>query len=182
MRVAFLTALMAMGAAPFAAGASEAQESEIDRIHACSSITDAGARLACFDAAVAAMKQAQASGAVSVVSRAQIQQAEKDSFGLGSAAQASAVTSVATGSSAAAPVAPTPEIEVMKVTIATATKRHDGTYRFTLDNGQVWDQTDTVSLGTLSRGTIEGEIRRASMGTFMLKPGNRSAVRVKRIK
>lgn len=181
MRVAFLTALMAMGAAPFAAGASEAQESEIDRIHACSSITDAGARLACFDAAVAAMKRAQASGEVSVVSRAQIQQAEKDSFGLGSAAQASAVANVATGSSATAPAA-TPEIEVMKVTIATATKRPDGTYRFTLDNGQVWEQTDTVSLGTLSRGTIEAEIRRASMGTFMLKPGNRSAVRVKRIK
>lgn len=182
MRVAYLTALVAMGAAFFAAGASEAQESEIDRIHACSSITDAGARLACFDAAVAAMKQAQASGAVSVVSRAQVQQAEKDAFGFGAAAQASAVASVATGSPASGSVAVAPEIEVMKVKITVATKRPDGTYRFTLDNGQVWEQTDTVALGTLSKGVIEGEIRKASLGTFMLKPGNRSAVRVKRIK
>ena len=183
MRVAFLAALMALGAAPFVTGASDAQESQIDKIYACSSQTDAGARLACFDAAVAAMKQAQAAGDVSVVSRAQLQQAEKDSFGLGSAAQASAVTSAVTGSSGTVAGSPAPELDVVNVIIATATKRPNGSYRFTLDNGQVWEQTDdTVNLGTLPRSQIEGEIRRASMGTYMLKPGNRTAVRVKRIK
>jgi hypothetical protein len=178
MRVAFLAALLALGAAPFLGGASEAQETQIDKVYACSSVTDAAARLVCFDAAVAAMKQAQASGDVSVVSRAQIQQAEKDSYGFGAAAQASAVTSAVTGSSATT----APELDVVKVTITTATKRPNGTYRFTLDNGQVWEQTDTVALGTLPRGMIEAEIRKASLGTFMLRPGNRSAVRVKRIK
>lgn len=176
MRVVFLTALVAMGAALLAAGASEAQESEIDRIHACSSITDAGARLACFDAAVAAMKQAQDSGAVSVVSRAQIQQAGKDSFGLGPTAQASALAGVATAAE------PAPEPDRVVVTIVSAKKRENGKFRFTLDNGQIWDQTDTISLRMLPSEPFDGEIRRAALGSFLLKPADKPAVRVKRVK
>lgn len=176
MRVAFLAALMALGAAPFVTGASEAQESQIDKIYACSSQTDAGARLACFDAAVAAMKQAQAAGDVSVVSRAQIQQAEKDSFGLAPAAQASAVAGVV------APAAPTTEPDRVAVTIVSAKKRDNGKFRFTLDDGQIWDQTDTVSLRMLPSEPFQGEIRRAALGSFLLKPADKPAVRVKRIK
>lgn len=177
MRGAFLAALMATGVAPFWAAASEAQESQLDKVYACSSLTDGGARLACFDAAVAAMKQAQASGDVSVVSRAQIQQAGKDSFGLGPAAQASALAG------ATAPGAtPEPELDRVSVTIVAANKRENGKFRFTLDNGQIWDQTDTVSLRLLPSVPFTGEIRRAALGSFMLKPADKTAVRVKRIK
>lgn len=182
MRMAYLLALSTLVAAPFTVGVGEAQESEVDKVHACASIAEAGARLSCFDAAVAALKQAQAAGDVSVVSRARIQQAEKDAFGLGPAAQASAVTNAMASSSAAAPAVPAPELDVVKIRIVTAEQRRDGTYRFTLDNGQVWEQIDTHGLGRLPRGEIEGEIRRASMGSFMLKAGNRGLVRVKRIK
>ncbi len=167
--------------AAFAATA-QAQESQVDKIYACAGVSDGAARLACFDAAVAAMKQAQAAGDVSVVSRAQIQQAEKDTFGLGPQAQTTAVTGVLKGAPAPAAADAEAELDNVKVTISTATKRPDGTYRFTLDNGQVWEQNDTVSLGTLPRGTIEAEIRRGAIGSFFLKAGNRSLVRVKRVK
>jgi hypothetical protein len=175
MRVVFLAAAMVLGA-PFLAGASEAQESEIDKIHACSAITDAGQRLACFDATVAAMKQAQAAGDVSVVSRAQIQQAGKNSFGLGPTAQASAMAGVATAAE------PPPEPDHVAVTIVSAKKRENGKFRFTLDDGQIWDQTDTVSLRMLPSEPFQGEIRRAALGSFMLKPADKPAVRVKRVK
>ena len=165
--------------AAFAATA-QAQESQVDKVYACAGVSDGAARLACFDAAVAAMKQAQTAGDVSVVSRAQIQQAEKDTFGLGPQAQTTAVTGVLKG--APTPAAAEAELDNVKVTISIATKRPDGTYRFTLDNGQVWEQNDTVSLGTLPRESIEAEIRRGAIGSFFLKAGNRSLVRVKRVK
>jgi hypothetical protein len=105
-----------------------------------------------------------------------VRQAGKDAFGLGLAAQADAMASVATSA------APPPELEVVQITIVSVQRRPDGTSRFTLDNGQVWEQTDTVNLGTLSKGPMTGEIRRGALGSFFLKPGNRTAVRAKRIK
>lgn len=175
MRVALLAAGAAFVAAAGSAGASWAQPSLTDRLYACTGMTDSQARLACFDAAVAELKQAQTAGEVSVVSRAEVQQAEKDTFGLDPAAQAKAMTAVA-------PATAPPELDVVKVTIASAEKRANGTFRFTLDNGQVWDQIDTGGPRSLPRGAIEGEIRRAALGSFLLKPGNRAAVRVKRVK
>ncbi len=180
MRVALLLAVGALGASLLLSGASQAQESEIDKVYACSSIAESGARLACFDAAVATMKQAQASGDVAVVSRAQIQQAEKDAFGLSPAAQASAVTSAVTG--AAAPAEPAPELDRVAVTIVAAEKRQNGKFRFTLGDGQIWDQTDSVALRLLPSAPFDGEIRRAAMGSFFLKPADKTAVRVKRVK
>lgn len=180
MRVFVLAACAAFATAAVGGQEALAQENQVDKVYACAGVADGAARLACFDAAVASMKQAQAAGDVSVVSRAQVQQAEKDTFGLGPQAQTTAVTGVMTGVAPAAAAAA--ELDNVKVTIVTATKRPDGSYRFTLDNGQVWEQSDTVTLGTLPRGTIEGEIRRGAMGSFFLKAGNRSLVRVKRIK
>ena len=181
MRGVKLAACAAFAAFAATAQTAQAQESQVDKVYACAGVSDGAARLACFDAAVAAMKQAQTAGDVSVVSRAQIQQAEKDTFGLGPQAQTTAVTGVMKGATTPAAAAAA-ELDNVKVTIVTATKRPDGTYRFTLDNGQVWEQNDTVSLGTLPRGTTEAEIRRGSIGSFFLKAGNRSLVRVKRVK
>lgn len=176
MRVALLAAGAAFVAGAGSAGAGWAQPSLTDRLYACTGMTDGQARLACFDAAVAELKQAQTAGEVSLVSRAEVQQAEKDSFGLDPLTQARAMTGVASAST------PPADLDVIKVTIISAEKRANGTYRFTLDNGQVWDQIDTGGPRSLPRGTIEGEIRRASLGSFLLKPGNRSVVRVKRVK
>ena len=176
MRVALLAAGAALFTVVAGAGEGWAQQSMTDRLYACIGMTDGQARLACYDAAVGELKQAQAEGEVAVVSRAQVQQAEKDAFGLGLAAQADAMASVATSA------ARSPELEVVQITIVSVLRRPDGTSRFTLDNGQVWEQTDTVSLGTLSKMPIQGEIRRGALGSFFLKPSNRAAVRAKRIK
>ncbi len=176
MRVALLAAGAALVMTAAGAGESWAQQSLTDRLYACTDLTDEKARLACFDAAVGELKQAQRAGEVAVMSRAEVQQAEKDSFGLDPLTQARAMTGVASASSPAA------DLDVVKVTITSAEKRANGTYRFTLDNGQVWDQIDTGGPRSLPRGAIEGEIRRGALGSFLLKAGNRSVVRVKRVK
>ncbi len=174
MRVTMLTA----GAAFLAAAAPDcwAQQSLTDKLYACIAMTDSVARLTCYDAAVSELRQAQSAGDVSIVSRAEVQQAEKDSFGFDAGAKATAMAGLAT------PQAPPAELDVVQVTIASAEKRANGKYRFVLDNGQVWDQIDTRGPRLLPDGPITGEIRRAALGSFFLKPGDRPAVRVTRVK
>lgn len=174
MRKAMLLALGTLGGALCIAGPAGAQESEIDKVYACAGIAEPDTRLACFDAAVATMKQAQTSGEVTVVSRAQAVQAEKDAFGL-SPAQAGPKTT-------AVPAAADAEVDRISVTIVAREKRQDGKFRFTLDNGQMWEQTDTTRLGPMPDGVLQGEIRRAALGSFMLKLDGPRAFRVKRVK
>jgi len=57
----------------------------------------------------------------------------------------------------------------------------DGKLRFTLEDGQVWRQTDGVRLPGLGKGPWTAEVRSAAMGSFMLKLDNRTPVRVKRV-
>ena len=67
MRVHVLVCLAALAAAP-----ALAQEAPLTRVYACTDVADATARLACFDAAVAGLKQQQAGGDLAVVSRQQV--------------------------------------------------------------------------------------------------------------
>lgn len=175
MRVALLAAGAVLITALSGAGAAQAQQSLTDKLYACIGMTDAQARLACYDAAVGELKQAQSTGDVAVVSRADVQKAEKDQFGFSSPPQAAIIAGVN-------PAADEPELDNVKVTITGAAKRADGKFRFTLDNGQVWDQTDTVRVRMLPDAPFAGEIRKGALGSFFLKPADKTAVRVKRVK
>jgi hypothetical protein len=174
MRVAFLAAGAVLITALSGAGEAAAQQSLTDKLYACTGMADAQARLACYDAAVGQLKQAQSTGDVAVVSRADVQKAEKDQFGFSSPPQAAIIAG------ANAPAAA--ELDNVKVTITAATKRADGKFRFTLDNGQVWDQTDTVRVRMLPDPPFAGEVSKGALGSFFLKPADKTAVRVKRVK
>ncbi|MEQ1785377.1 MAG: hypothetical protein ABMA14_28860, partial [Hyphomonadaceae bacterium] len=69
MRMFFLPVL-----AIAASGSALAQSSTLDKVYSCAGIAKADDRLACFDAAVAGFKQAQAAGEVHVVTREQVAQ------------------------------------------------------------------------------------------------------------
>jgi hypothetical protein len=173
MRVAFLAAGAVLITALSGAGAAVAQQSLTDKLYACIGMTDPQARLACYDAAVGQLKQAQSTGDVAVVSRADVQKAEKDQFGFSSPPQAAIIAGAG---------APAADLDNVKVTIMAATKRADGKFRFTLDNGQVWDQTDTVRVRMLPDTPFAGEVSKGALGSFFLKPADKTAVRVKRVK
>lgn len=187
---------LAIACLAFSAAPAFAQEAPLDKVYACSAIADGTQRLACYDGAVAGLKQAQASGGVAVVSREQVAAAEKEAFGFdapklaelarNAAAPPPVVTAPPAAGAPAKPVtpaaAPAPQpLDKVMLTIKSAEKLPNGTYRFTMDNGQVWQQTDTVDLGRLPKGTMTAEIKKAAMGSFMLKPGDRTAVRAKRL-
>jgi hypothetical protein len=190
MRLSILFGL-ALTAAP-----AFAQEAPLDKLYACAGVGDSAARLSCYDTAVAGLKQAQGGGDVAVVSRSQIEKAEKEAFGLptptlsalAASAQASSTPLAALATpkapaAAATPPAPKPPQPLDRVTLAVKSvdKAGDGTLRFTMANGQVWRQTDSAKLPSIGQGPWTAEIRKAAIGSFMLKLDDRTAVRVKRV-
>lgn len=160
------------------AGAAMAQEAPLERVFACAGIEKADDRLACYDAAVGGLKQAEATGGVAVVSREQIAEAEKKAFGLGPATIADVAK--AAPAAAAAPAQPDP-LDKVVVSITSFTKSPRGQLRFVMADGQVWEEID-AGLGRLSSLPAPAEIRKAALGSYLLKVGDRAAVRVRRVK
>jgi hypothetical protein len=176
--------LVCFALALFAAPAF-AQAKPLEQVYACASVADSTARLACFDAAVAGLKQASDAGNLSVVSRAQIEKAEKEAFGLPTPSLTAMVETTSAAPAAASTVKPSKqkpqELDRVTLAIREVGKMPDGRYRFTMENGQVWRQTDDIRLGGMSEKNLMAEIRKAALGTFIMKIGNRSAIRVKRV-
>lgn len=156
-----------------------AQEAPLDKVYACAGITDGTQRLACFDSAVAGLKQAETSGGLAIVNREQIEKAETEAFGL------AAPTLSALAESARARSTPSTEkpkaLDRVTFPVKSVTKGPDGKYRFIMENGQEWRQTDGMKLTSLGKGPWQAEIRKGAMAGFMLKLDDRTAVRVKRV-
>jgi hypothetical protein len=155
-------------------GSAAAQNAPLDKVYACASITKADERLACYDAAISGLKQAEATGGVAVVSKEQIADAEKQAFGL----TAPSLSSVA---KTAAPAAAPDPLDRVEVTIASVTRKPNKLLRFTLSDGQVWEEYDD-SFGRLSGFPLRAEIRKGALGGFMMKVGDKPLVRVRRVK
>jgi hypothetical protein len=163
-----------------------AQQAPLDKVYACAGVTDGAARLACFDAAVAGLRTATESGSAVVVERAQIEKAEKEAFGLATPsltalAESAAASATPAASTAAKPAEKPKTLDSVTLAVKSIEKNADGSYRFVMENGQVWRQTDQLRLAGLGKGPWTADIRKAAMGTFMLKLGDRTAVRVRRL-
>jgi hypothetical protein len=172
MRLLMVTTLSAL-----CAGSAFAQEAPLAKVYACAGIAGAQERLACFDAAVAGLKQAEASGGVTVVTPEKQAAAAKQTFGFGEGGAASQKAQAA-----AVGIAPPPaEPDVVSVSIVEAVKARDGRHRFTLSNGQVWEQVETDKVQGLSGYPVPAEIRKAALGSFMMKVKNGRGFRVRRI-
>jgi hypothetical protein len=107
------------------------------------------------------------------VDRAEVERARKDAFGL------AASTSSAEAGSARRPA--TPEPDRVSLPVKSVVKTADGRHLFTMENGQVWRQTDNVRVSNIGDGPWQAEIRKAALGSFMLKLDGGTAVRVKRM-
>ena len=172
MRLLIITTISAL-----CAGSAFAQEAPLSKVYACAGITGAQERLACFDAAVAGLKTAEASGGVAVISPEKQAAIAKQTFGFSEGGAASQKAQAA-----AVGIAPPPaEPDVVSVSIVKAVKARDGRHRFTLANGQVWEQVETDKVMGLSGFPLPGEIRKAALGSFMMKVKDGRGFRVRRI-
>jgi hypothetical protein len=157
-----------------------AQGAPLDKVYACAGVADSGQRLACFDAAVAGLKHAENSGGVAVVNRSQIEKAEKEAFGLATPSLSALAESARTTSPAASTEA-SKALDRVTFPVKSVTTGPDGRYRFAMENGQEWRQTDGIKLPAIGKGPWQAEIRKAAVGSYMLKLDDRTAVRVKRM-
>lgn len=171
-RLAFAGAALVAGgaahAAPQASGPSTAA------LYACADKTDAGARLACFDAEVARLKAAEAGGEVAVVTREEVKEAERGNFGL-SGAEAPGLAAVKPKVAAEAE-----RLKEVTVMVVKAEKKLDGKMRFVTSDGQVWVQTDTTDARVRGDGPWQATIKAAMLGSFMMKLEGGRAVKARR--
>jgi hypothetical protein len=157
-----------------------------DPMEACSQLSDANARLACFDheiqrrhaAAASANSPANAAPAPAAASpapappRAVSPQPADDTVGLDGKQLI-----IKRKEEGIAPAAPTHIVAVL----AQLRPRPGNQYYFELDNGQVWESTDNQ--GALLLGPHETvTIRSGVLGAFFLKTQEGNSIRVHRLK
>ncbi len=73
------------------------------------------------------------------------------------------------------------QLTSIKSTVASVARRPTKELVVTLDNGQVWVQSESVTQVALKVGDVV-TIRKASLGSHMLVAPNRAAMRVRRIR
>ncbi len=166
-------ALLALSA-PIAI-AQETEPPSTSTVYACAEISADDERLACYDSAVGRLKTAEEAGEITTVSRKDVEEVQRESFGF-SIPSLPRLALPKLGSSDDA------DSEISEVTF-TATKIDKDPYGkliVTLENGQVWHQTDSASVYVSKRGDKTTTIKRAALGSFMMKIGNSRSFRAKR--
>ena len=159
MRVFIFVALLPVMTAP-----ALAQGALQGKLIGCANITDAAQRHACFDALVPELKQ---------ISEAQ--------FGAPEVKQ-SALTAPVGAVAAASAAKPAAEPDKVTLQISSVSRAADGLVTFTMENGQVWTQTENKQLGSYNKGPWTAEIRKAMGGSFLMQVNGGGSIRVKRIK
>lgn len=135
----------------------------------CRSLSEDAARLACYDQAAGAMDQAEAKGDIVVVDREQARSVRRQAFGF-------SLPSLAVFERGEAPE------EIDNVTgIAKRAYQAGGKWVIELEDGAVWQQTDTENVVREPRPGTKVEIRKASMGSFFMNLDGQRAVRARRV-
>ena len=148
----------------------EGRASELQRLIDCRKIADNTARLACFDAAAAAMDQAEAKGDIVVVDREQARKVRRQAFGF-------TLPSMSLFSRGEKPE----EIATADGKIASARRLPTGRWEVKLEDGATWVQIDASEIPIDPRAGQAVKIRKASLGSYMMTVGNQREVKVHRV-
>lgn len=149
----------------------------IDPIYACQAISTDSDRLACFDAAVASLKARETAGEIQTVDVAAIESIEREAFGFSLPSLPSLFRSQAGEA--------TQRESVSEITVPVKSARIQGVTGkviIVLENGQTWEQTDTVKVNSFAiKRAQEARIRKAALGSYMISLDGASGFRAKRI-
>jgi hypothetical protein len=136
----------------------------------CRSISDDAARLACFDAAVGKLADAQAAKEVMVLSSEEVRRTKRGLFGF-----VLPKFGLFGGDDDEDGIEPLKELTATIASFSGGT----GRYVFTLDDGAVWEQTDGAYLKRPKAGS-QIVIRRAALGSYMARVDDGIGFRIKR--
>lgn len=136
----------------------------------CRSIAESEARLACFDGAAASLQAAAESREVVVVDRQQIRDSKRTLFGL----------SIPRLSLFDDDKDEEEEIKSIEGVVQSAHRDEDGRWVVRLQEGGVWRQIDSNTLGRRPRSGMKVEINRAAVGSFKMRVAGQPGIRVRR--
>ena len=135
----------------------------------CRALKDDAARLACYDAAVAAMGAAESKGDLLTLDQEQRRTVRRQAFGL-------TFPSFALFDKGERPE----EADRLTAKIAGLSRMPRGEWVIRLDDGAVWRQIDDEELHREPKVGSTVVIRRASLGSFMMNIDGQPSIRVHR--
>ena len=162
-----LIAALSLTALPALAETGDVSTSDV---YACKDISTDAERLACYDAAVGRLKAAEDAGEVKTFTRKEVEEVKRDSFGF----SIPSLPKLAFGGSDDAE-----DLKRVDQPVKTVGGTR-GALRVTLENGQVWVQTDDK--GISPRNQKEARIYEAALGSYKMKLDGGLAFRVERVK
>jgi len=160
-------AAMLFAAATF--GSASAQQATLESVVACKAIETPMERVACYDEAVGWLQAAEAAGEVKVVTRADVEKVERESFGF-SIPSLPSFARLSSGGEAG-------ELSRVTETVQSVSGSASG-LRVKLSNGQVWIQIDDKNVR--AKSPKSAEIYQAALGSFKMKLDGGLAFRVRR--
>lgn len=166
--MAMTVRIAVFGAAMLLAVPAVAQEGATADLVRCRATTNDAARLACYDAAVAAFETARAQGEVVVLSRSEVAETQRRSFGFD-------LNVLNPFDSDGQPE----ELASVDGTLARA-RQAGGKWIVTLEDGSTWRQLDNASPYFRTAAGTPVHIRRAALGSYMMTIGGAAPLRVRR--
>lgn len=175
MKKIVFSAILLTSASPFAMAQDEPPIST-QAIYACAEIADDLERLACYDDTVGRFEAAEAAGEVATISKSEVEELKKDSFGFALPSIPRIVMPKFGGGDKN-------DVEAVTLAVSSIKRLPYDNLRITLENGQVWEQTDGRRVTYSKRkGVDSAEITRASLGSYKMKLDGGTSFRVKRLK
>ena len=143
----------------------------------CRAIAEDAARLACFDAAAAALQAAQERRDVVVVDRQQVREGRRRLFGL-----ALPRIPIFGGGDDDDDDNDQDAVHTVEGVVASATQDGLGHWVVTLQDSAIWTQVDNRPLALRPRPGQRVMINRAALGSFMMRVNNQPGIRVRRVR
>ena len=140
----------------------------IQSLETCASINNSDEAVICFQTETSKLKARIESGEVIVLDRATATLRNQEAFGRREIVRANELVG------AEAP-------DRIETTLVSSAQRPDGKILFTLGDGSLWVQTDSDPIRFGLRNGSTAVVKRASMGSFMLRIGTGRDIRVSRL-
>ncbi|MEL7230921.1 MAG: hypothetical protein AAGJ85_00245 [Pseudomonadota bacterium] len=158
------------------ATAQETKPATTDALYECATLADNIERLACYDSAVGRLKAAEEAGEVTTISREEVETVQREAFGFSLPSLPRIAMPRLGGDDNDG------EIKEISAGVNDIRESRVNGLRITLDNGQVWQQTDNRRVSYSKRkGVEEATVKQAAFGSFMMKLDGGVAFRVKRV-
>ncbi len=162
-------AAWAFAAQPAWAAPAPAHARLMGQLAGCADVPDRDARLTCYEAAAAALKDAERRGDLVIVDREQADAVRRQSFGFNLPS-----LSLFDRGDHPAPV------EAVSARLVSASREGGGRWTFRLDDGAAWTQVDSETLMLQPRPGMRVDVRKGMVGSYFLGLDGHAGVRVRR--